>query len=243
MMISLTFSFHSNFLSFSVPTIQFRTFSPTIRRLSSTHVVSFSVSSYAQHHTFVPSFAMADPDVGASDAERQITEQLRLYNASMTEFIRTELTTTTRDATRSENLKRFSRFHPMEDDPLREQKMPLYKAQLHVGIVNSKHSDTDSRSGEPPFDDASESEESWSSTSDPGEEELAGPTASLPGFVGGTAGGLATQPDATTKTAGDQVLSLPPLQIDATSLVDKNMMNLFGDDEKFSRTMTKARQR
>merc|ERR1712086_1150946 len=105
---------------------------------------------------------MADPDVGASDAQRQITEQLRSYNASMTEFIRTELTTTTRDATRSVNLKRFSRFHPMEDDPLREQKMPLYKKQLRMGIKNSKHSDTNSRSGKPPFDDASDAEEPWS---------------------------------------------------------------------------------
>merc|ERR1712086_262594 len=152
--------------------------------------------------------------------------------ASMTEFIRTELTTTTRDAARSENLKRFARFHPMEDDPLHDQKMPLYRKHLRMGIKNSKDSDTDSRSGEPPLDDASESKDSWPSTSEPGEEELEGPTASLPGFVGGTADGLATQPDATTKTAGDQVPSLPLLQIDAPSLVDKNMMNLFGDDDK-----------
>ena len=100
---------------------------------------------------------MADPDVGASDAQRQITEELRLYNVLMTEFIDTELTTTTRDATRSENLKRFFRFHPMEDDPLCEQKMPLYQAQLRAGLVNSKDSDTDSRSDGEQFNGVSES--------------------------------------------------------------------------------------
>ena len=88
----------------------------------------------------------------------------------------------------------------MEDDPLREQKMPLYQAQLCVGLVNSKDSNTDSRSDEPPFNMASENSDSWPSTSDPGEQDLAGPATSLPGFVGGAADGLATQPDATTKT-------------------------------------------
>ena len=104
---------------------------------------------------------MADPDVGTSDAQRKINEELRLYSASMTEFIGTELTNTTRGWLRSANLKRFFQFHQIEDDPLREQKLSIYKAQLRVGLSKSKYSDTDSRSDEPSFDVASENSDSW----------------------------------------------------------------------------------
>ena len=56
----------------------------------------------------------------------------------MMEFIRTDLTTTTSNAVRSIGLKRFSWFHPLEDNPLYENKLPIYQALLRVAITNAK---------------------------------------------------------------------------------------------------------
>jgi hypothetical protein len=79
-----------------------------------------------------------------------------------------------------------------------------------VAVTNGKRnkdggfseSDTDSKSdSEPEDDDELEicARESWPSTSDSGDEGLAGPTSHLPGYVGGAIAGLVTQPDATIK--------------------------------------------
>jgi hypothetical protein len=69
---------------------------------------------------------MADPDVGALDAQQKIKQELWLYSALITNFIRTDLTTTTRDTEHSIGLKRFHRFHPLEDNPLHEHKLGIY---------------------------------------------------------------------------------------------------------------------
>ena len=61
---------------------------------------------------------MTNPNVGASGTQRTINQDLRLYSASMTDFIRTELTATTRDTARSIGLKMFSQFHSFDNDPL-----------------------------------------------------------------------------------------------------------------------------
>ena len=96
---------------------------------------------------------MANPDVGALEAQRKINQDLRLYSASMPDFIRIELMATTRDVARSIGLKRFSRFHPLDDDPLYQRKLPIYRSILCVAVTNNKRdaddvftgSDTDSR--------------------------------------------------------------------------------------------------
>ena len=66
---------------------------------------------------------MADPDTGASEAERDINRHLCAYSASMTEYIEAELTPSTRDDERQVALRRFSRFYPFDDDPLHAQKL------------------------------------------------------------------------------------------------------------------------
>ena len=79
-----------------------------------------------------------------------------------------------------------------------------------MDVTNSKRdtenvsadSDTDSRSDSDPGDDEAlyiRAPDTWHSTSDPGDEGLAGHIARLPGFVVGAANGLVTQPNATTK--------------------------------------------
>ena len=82
--------------------------------------------------------------------------------------------------------------------------MDLYRPLLRVGIIDSKMNDpgsnTDSKSDEPVADDQPyiSEHELWPTTSDPGNKGLTGPTSCLPGYVGGAANGLVTQPDATT---------------------------------------------
>ena len=75
-------------------------------------------------------------------------------------------------------------------------------------------SDTDSRSDSEPGDDDEldiRARDTWPSTSDPGDKGLAGPTSRLPGYVGGAANDLGTQPDATTKNDETETPSPTPV--------------------------------
>ena len=74
---------------------------------------------------------------------------------------------------------------------------------LRIALDNSRRgvndtfsdSDTKSRPDSDPGDDVGldmRASDTWPSTSDPGDEGFAVPTAHLPGFVGGTADGLVT---------------------------------------------------
>ena len=93
----------------------------------------------------------------------------------------------------------------MEDDPLYQRKLGIYRLLLHVAVTNSRRdtadvfteSDTTSKSDSEPGDDDEldiHAHESWPSTSDLGNEGLEGPTSHLPGYVGRAANGLVTQP-------------------------------------------------
>ena len=143
-----------------------------------------------------------------------------------------------------------------------------------MAITNSKRdaygvfvdSDTDSTSDSDPGDDEDLglcAPDTWPSTSDLCDEGLSGSTARLPGFIGGAANGLVTQPNATTKndetetlppapaplcgeaskdTAGAPLVKVPaltPLQPIGTAQ-DRHLMSLFGSEDNNEDTVAKA---
>ena len=113
---------------------------------------------------------MADPDADASEEQRQITQELRFYSASMSDFINENLSPTTTGSARSIGLKRFSRFHPFDDDALYGKKMPIYQRLLRVAITNGKTHAQDAS--------CDSDTSSCPSTSDRGDDDaLAGPPA------------------------------------------------------------------
>ena len=126
----LTFPLHSNFKPVFLLIFAFL---PLLSSQTTNRSISYLTfhARFAYHQTLLPSYTMANPDVGASDAQQKINQELQLYSALITNFIRTHLMTTTRDKERSIALKRFARFYPLEDDPLHGKNGHLPIADLH----------------------------------------------------------------------------------------------------------------
>ena len=79
---------------------------------------------------------MADPNVGATDSQRRISQELFFYSASRSDFINDILSPTTMAKEGTVSLKRFRKLHHFDNNKLYHKKLSIYQCLPSVSYTN-----------------------------------------------------------------------------------------------------------